>query len=209
MEKEKLLDKLKSSFKTSSRYPATDMIYFLLLVVSNIFSKNLFLLIILATVVYLSWLLSEITSDKGKYIKIIDQSYLVLSSYSFLYISNNFTNSKAIYLWILILVSSAKILEYFLNEILIDEDNNKKFRLAKFGINGIMVVVLGIIYSIFMRQKIIKSLLVNFIAYFSMFLTYLLPEKYRENTFLMCYNTIAFPVIFICISLISGFLSIK
>lgn len=210
MEREKLLDRLKNFFKDSEicKYPTTDMIHFLLLLVSNFFSKNLFLLMILITVIYLSWLLSEITGSDSKYIKIISQLYLVASSYSFLYISNNFKNSKAVYLWLLILVSSTKILEYFLNEILADE-NGKKFRLARFSINGIMVVMLCVTYSIFMRQKIMTSLVINFIAYSLMFLTYLLPEKYRKNTFFMCYNTIAFPVIFICISLVSGILSVK
>lgn len=210
MEKEKLLDKLKNFFRIDgfNKYCTTNMLYFVLLVVLNIFSKNLFLLMILTTIVYLSWLLSEITNDENKYVKIVIQSYLVLSSYSFLYISINFSNSKTIYLWLLILISSIKILEYFLDEILVDE-NNKKFRLTKFVINSIMIVMLSIVYSVFMRQKIMASLLVNFIAYFLMFLTHIIPEKYQKNAFLMCYNTIAFPVIFICISLISGILSIK
>lgn len=210
MEKEKQLDRLKNSFKNikfNNDY-LLSILYFLILLISDLFSKNLFLLMVLIAMVHLSWSLNRIINTEKNYTKIIIQLYLVFSGYSLIYISHNLINSKSIYLWILFLVSSIKISEYFLNKIFLGE-HSKKFYLIKFSIISIVSIIVGIISSLFMKQKVIAFILVNFIIYILTYLNYIFPEKYQKNIFLKYYNTIAFPIIFIYISLILGFIVIK
>lgn len=210
MEKEKLLDRISNFFKDTNfrNKNVFILVYFLFLLISNIFSKNLFLFIVFITIIHVSWLIYEINVNENKYVKIISQLYLVFSGYSLVYIPTNFNNSGSIYLWISFLIFSIKISEYFLDGIFLD-DNDKKFNLIKFSILSIVTIIVGIITSLFMKQRVIMFILVNLFIYVLIKINSLFPERYQENVFLKYYNLVAFPVMFVWLFLTTGIILIK
>lgn len=205
MEKEKLSDKIKYLLNKDN---ILSFVYFLVFLLFMIMSKNLLMLLIIFTTVNVLQIIYNINHRERGYIKYIWQFYIILSSFSFLFILFNFSDYKIIYMWLLSIVLFVKITEYFINKIFIDE-GVKKFNLIKFSITSIVVLTTGVIFSLFMKQKLIKFTIVNFVIYLLTYVNYLFPEKYKSNVLVRCFNIIALPIVVISILLLSKIIILK
>lgn len=205
MEKEKLSDKIKYLLNKDN---ILSFVYFLVFLLFMIVSKNLLMLLIIFTTVNVLQIIYNINHRERGYIKYIWQFYIILSSFSFLFILFNFSDYKIIYMWLLSIVLFVKITEYFINKIFIDE-GVKKFNLIKFSITSIVVLTTGVIFSLFMKQKLIKFTIVNFVIYLLTYVNYLFPEKYKSNVLVRCFNIIALPIVVISILLLSKIIILK
>lgn len=205
MEKEKLSDKIKYLLNKDN---ILSFVYFLVFLLFMIMSKNLLMLLIIFTTVNVLQIIYNINHRERGYIKYIWQFYIILSSFSFLFILFNFSDYKIIYIWLLSIVLFVKITEYFINKIFIDE-GVKKFNLIKFTITSIVVLTTGVIFSLFMKQKLIKFTIVNFVIYLLTYVNYLFPEKYKSNVLVRCFNIIALPIVVISILLLSKIIILK
>ena len=205
MEKEKLSDKIKYLLNKDN---ILSFVYFLVFLLFMIVSKNLLMLLIIFTTVNILQIIYNINYRERGYIKYIWQFYIILSSFSFLFILFNFSNYKIIYLWLLSTVLLVKMTEYFVDKIFFDE-GVKKFNLIKFTITSIVVLTTGVIFSLFMKQKLIKFTIVNFVIYLLTYVNYLFPEKYKSNVLVRCFNIIALPIVVISILLLSKIIILK
>lgn len=215
MEKEKLLDKfdfLSKKILSNKKCLFSD-IFFTVLLISAIKYSSLFIFMIILMTVHTARYKDNLFHINKYFDKLLMYLYIVLPNYSLIYISTNIKNSDDIFLWIFFLILLTKISGYLFRNILAGKLLSEKLHKTKtfgeiIGSLGVAAVI-GLISSLFLKQKIIKFLTINIligiIVHIQDILYYNMKEK---NCFIECYNNIALVSIFLWIYLVTNMIII-
>lgn len=215
MEKEKLLDKFNFLSKKilSNKKCLFSDIFFTILLISALKNSSLFIFIIILMTVHIARYKDSLFNVNKYFDKVLTYFYITLPNYSLIYISTNIKNSDDIFLWIFFLILLTKISGYFFRNILAGKLLSEKFHKTKtfgeiIGSLGVSAVI-GLISSLFLKQKIIKFLIINIIIGIIVHIQDILNYKMKEkNCFIECYNNIALVSIFLWIYLVTNMIKI-
>lgn len=215
MEKEKLLDKFNFLSKKilSNKKCLFSDIFFTILLISAVKYSSLFIFMIILMTVHIARYKDSLFHVNKYFDKLLTYLYIILPNYSLIYISTNIKNYDDIFLWIFFLILLTKISGYFFRNILGGKLLLEKFHKIKtfgeiVGSLGVSIII-GLISSLFLKQKIIKFLIINILIDITVHIQDFLDCNMKEkNCFIECYNNIALVSIFLWVCLITNMIII-
>lgn len=223
MEKERLKDKivklfsfvglhLKNLVTNKTIYNRSSLVTFLLsalFLLISLFSRSLSVFLAVNTLFVLTSNLKNVDIEV-KYKNILFYLYTVFPAFSYIYILNT-KKSDDIFLWLFLAVFFLKIVSNVYEDVLdgIVNDEHKGF--TRIGVI-VMSVVIGIISSIFLKQKLILFIIVNVLLAVAVLIQKIIYEKIINGaSYINNYNVIilsvysnfvlVFPLIALLISL--------
>lgn len=201
MEKEKLKDKIKNIFndiiiniknttnKTlfnntyNKTYLMRAVLPFIFAIIS-IYFKHLSIFVILNIIAFLAYNIKDININSYyKYANLLLYLYIVFPTFSYIYLLNN--SKIGLLVWIFISILLLKITSYLykniLDDIIFNNSGSKKMLFTY--TNAILVaIVIGIISSIFLKQKLITFIVINIILAGLIFAQDIFNEKINLYT---------------------------
>ncbi|MBO4956689.1 MAG: hypothetical protein J6C50_02540 [Rickettsiales bacterium] len=201
MEKEKLKDKIKNIFNDiiiniknttnetlfnntyNKTYLMRAVLPFIFAIIS-IYFKHLSIFVILNIIAFLAYNIKNININSYyKYANLLLYLYIVVPTFSYIYLLNN--SKIGLLVWIFISILLLKITSYLykniLDDIIFNNSGSKKMLFTY--TNAILVaIVIGIISSIFLKQKLITFIVINIILAGLIFAQDIFNEKINLYT---------------------------
>lgn len=149
---------------TKDKYMLFFCLFLVCLYILLYFSKNIFIFVILNITILLSNYFTRINKDLNKNIKILLYLYIVLPSFSLIYIVNN-KNILDFVLWLFLLIFFSKISIYSFQNTFENIIIEKNISNNLFGMSGSLLIgiFIGTISSLFLKQNILTFIVINII----------------------------------------------